>query len=144
MLARRSVRCLTWLAVAALVTASPALAVQRRAFATSVQGPGNLSSWADAGGNTGLAAGDAICRARAAAGGLPNAATYRAWLSNSATDAYCHVQGLSGTVGNACLGASQPGGGPWYQANGMVDKTVDTSKILDLNFVKGHLDLPKR
>jgi NitT/TauT family transport system substrate-binding protein len=32
----------------------------------------------------------------------------------------------------------------WYQANGMVDKTVDTSKILDLTFVKGHLDLPKR
>ena len=126
---RCSLRCLWWLAVAALVATSPALAVKRRAFATSVQGPGNLSSWADAGGNTGLAAGDAICRARAAAGGLPNAATYRAWLSNSATDAYCHVQGLSGTVGNACLGASQPGGGPWYQANGITAFTDTLARL---------------
>lgn len=126
---RRSVRCLTWLAVATLVAAAPALAVKRRAFATSVQGTGNLSAWADAGGHTGLAAGDAICRARATAAGLPNAGTYRAWLSTSATDAYCHVQGLSGTRTNACLGASQPGGGPWYQANGITAFTDTLARL---------------
>jgi len=32
----------------------------------------------------------------------------------------------------------------WYQANGMVDKDVDASKLLDLSFIKGHLDLPKK
>lgn len=32
----------------------------------------------------------------------------------------------------------------WYQANGMVDRTVDVAKILDLGFVQGHLDMPRR
>jgi NitT/TauT family transport system substrate-binding protein len=32
----------------------------------------------------------------------------------------------------------------WYQANGMVDKDVDASKLLDLSFIKSHLDLPKK
>ena len=31
----------------------------------------------------------------------------------------------------------------WYQANGMVDKSVVPAKILDLSFVNGHLDVPK-
>jgi NitT/TauT family transport system substrate-binding protein len=32
----------------------------------------------------------------------------------------------------------------WYQANGMVDKDVDASKLLDLSFIKNHLDPPKK
>jgi NitT/TauT family transport system substrate-binding protein len=32
----------------------------------------------------------------------------------------------------------------WYQAQGMVSRDVDAGKILDLSFVKDHLDLPKR
>ncbi len=32
----------------------------------------------------------------------------------------------------------------WYQAQGMVARDVDAAKILDLSFVKDHLDVPKR
>lgn len=31
----------------------------------------------------------------------------------------------------------------WYQAQGMVDKTVSAKALLDLSFVKGHLEVPK-
>ena len=86
----------------ALATADPSTAARRRAWVTSVTGTGNLASWPDAGGLGGLAAGDAICRARAAAAGLPNANAYRVWLSTAATDAYCHVQGLTGKRSNQC------------------------------------------
>lgn len=103
------------LLVAALVAAAhPAEAVKRRAFVTSVTGTGNLSSWPDAGGQVGLSAGDQICRARAAAGGLANANTYRAWLSTATTDAYCHVQGLAGTRTNDCEGGFPTPAGPWF------------------------------
>src|SRR5688572_20449691 len=74
-----------------LLGAPPAQAVKRRAFVTSVSGTGDLGSWPEAGSATGLAAGNAICRARATAAGLPNANTYRAWLSTASTDAYCHL-----------------------------------------------------
>ena len=94
-------------------------AVTRRGFVTSVTGTGNLSSWAGATGATALDKGDSVCRSRAAAAALPNAATYRVWLSTSTTDAYCHVQGLAGKKSTGCGGASQPGGGPWYLKNGI-------------------------
>jgi hypothetical protein len=57
------------------------------AFITTVSGNGNLGSWPDAGGASGIAAGDAICQARATAAGLANAANFRAWLSDSSMDA---------------------------------------------------------
>lgn len=56
-------------------------------FLTSVTGTGNLGAWPDAGGKTGIEAGDAICRARAAAVGLDNAQNFKAWLSTSEIDA---------------------------------------------------------
>jgi NitT/TauT family transport system substrate-binding protein len=31
----------------------------------------------------------------------------------------------------------------WYQAQGLVDKTVNAKDFVDLSFVKGHLDVPK-
>jgi hypothetical protein len=65
----------------------PRSATGKLAFMTSVRGPGMLGAWPDALGTTGLAAGDAICRARAAAAGFPNAGRYRAWLSDATTDA---------------------------------------------------------
>ncbi len=105
------------------IFAAPAFAVKRRAFVTSLTGSGNLSTWPGATGATALDQADAICRARATAGGLPNAATYRAWLSTPTTDAYCHVQGLSGQKADACSGAALPGGGPWYLANGITNFT---------------------
>ena len=112
-----------------LLFGAPASAVQRRAFVTSVQGTGDLFSWPGSSGATALERGDSICRARATAGGLPNAATYRAWLSTSTVDAYCHVQGLTGTRADACHGASQPGGGPWYQWNGVTQFTADLATL---------------
>lgn len=104
---------------ALVLVAAPAAAVKRRAFVTSVSGTGNLATWVGAGGLTGLDAADNVCRVRALSGGLPNAGTYRAWLSTSTTDAYCHVQGLTGKRINQCGGSPQPGAGPWYLANGV-------------------------
>lgn len=100
---------------------TPAFAVNRRAFVTSVAGNGNLfsGSWPGASGATTLDRADSVCRARAAAAGLPNSTTYRAWLSTSSTDAYCHVQGLTGKKAAGCGGGAQPGAGPWYIQNGV-------------------------
>ncbi len=52
----------------------------RKAFMTSTVGSGQLSSWSGAGSATGAAAGDAVCRSLAAAAGLANAASFKAWL----------------------------------------------------------------
>jgi hypothetical protein len=114
----------------------PVSAETRRAFVTSTSGSGNLFSWAGSSGATSLARGDSICQARALAAGLPNPATYRAWLSTSTTDAYCHVQGLSGKKATGCGGAALPGGGPWYLVNGVsnftgtLDQLVGTERVL--------------
>lgn len=112
--------------VVALTVASPAAAVKRQAFATSVSGTGLISSWPDAGGQGGLVGGDNICRARAAAAGLANPSTYRVWLSTASTDAYCHVQGRTGKRAAGCSGLPQPAG-PWYQ----VDTLLPITGILD-------------
>jgi hypothetical protein len=114
----------------ALVTLlpSPADATKRRAFVTSVSGSGNLASWPDAGGQGGLTAADNICRARAIAGSLPNAPAYRAWLSTAATDAYCHVQGLTGKRSTGCSGSTQAAG-PWYRVNGSTPFTGSLSEL---------------
>ena len=112
-----------------LLGAPDAAAVKRRAFVTSVRGTGDLFSWPGSSGATALDRADSVCRARAAAAALPNAATYRAWLSTSSTDAYCHVQGLTGTRAGACGGGSQPGGGPWYLVNGVSEYTADLATL---------------
>lgn len=128
------------LCLLSVLIASPAQAVRRRAFVTSVTGNGNLSSWPAAGGQTGLAAGDAICRARAAAAALPNAATYRAWLSTTTTDAYCHVQGLTGKRDQNCGQAAPPtAGGPWYLFNGL---GTFTGPLPELTSTQGTLYRP--
>ena len=57
------------------------------AFLTSVQGTADLGTWTDAGGQTGIAAADAICQARASAGSLANPSQFKAWISDSAVDA---------------------------------------------------------
>lgn len=88
------------------------------AFTTSITGNGNLSTWADAGGNNGLAAADAVCQARADAAGLSG--TFVAWMSDSADDAYCRVLGLSGQVAANCgQGGTLPtDAGPWVRTDG--------------------------
>ena len=59
---RLSTRCV--LVLLALAAACAQAQDLRRAFVTSTAGNGNLSTWADAGGQAGLAAADAICQAR--------------------------------------------------------------------------------
>jgi hypothetical protein len=54
---------------------------------TSLLGTADLGSWPDAGGKTGVAAADAICQARAAAGSLENPSTFKAWISDSTMNA---------------------------------------------------------
>jgi len=115
-------------ALIAVLGSGAAGAVNRRAFVTSTEYGADLAALPVAGA-TALDKADTVCRDRAAAGGLPNAATYRAWLSTSATDAYCHVQGLGGKKSNGCNGASQPGAGPWFQANGI---TAFSGSLADL------------
>jgi hypothetical protein len=123
---RPSVRS-RWAPVAGLVLAglllsgSPAEAVKRRAFVSSIAGTGNLSTWPGATGSTTLERADSICRnlaANAEPNPLPNANTYRAWISTTSTDAYCHVQGLGGKKAGGCVGGVPPGAGPWYFSNG--------------------------
>lgn len=97
----------------------------RFAFVTSTTGNGNLSTWAGAGVNTGLAAADAICQGRATALTLPG--TYVAWMSDSNNDAYCRVHGLTGKKANNCgLGALPVAAGPWARPNGTpIAPTID-------------------
>ena len=88
-----------------------------RVFITSVEGTANLSSWPDAGGETGLAAGDAICQTRADAAGLGG--QFVAWLSDRNNDAYCRVHGLGGKVGDDCGQDTLPASaGPWVRVDG--------------------------
>jgi hypothetical protein len=89
----------------------------RIAFTTSTSGTGALSTWADAGGKSGLAAADAVCAARAAAAGLPG--TYVAWLSDSTSDAYCRVYGFTGKKAALCGQSTLPAApGPWARTDG--------------------------
>lgn len=53
------------------------------AFATSTARSGNLAAWPEALAQSGLAAGDQICRTLAAGAGLPFADGFVAWLSHS-------------------------------------------------------------
>ena len=87
-----------------------------RAFITSQAGTGDLSSWTDAAGQSGLAAADAICQARARAAGLDG--QFVAWLSDDKNDAACRVLGLSGSWTRNCGQPSPPDGGPWIRMDG--------------------------
>lgn len=88
-------------------------------FATSVTGNVILGSWPDADDQTGLAAADRICQNRATAGGLANAASYVAWISDSSDDAFCRLHGLSGKKADNCGQPSPPTStGPWVRTDG--------------------------
>lgn len=86
-------------------------------FVTSVEGNGNLSTWPDANGKTGIEAGDAICQARARAAGLDG--IFVAWLSDEQNDAYCRIHNLSGKKADNCGQDSLPvNAGPWVRTDG--------------------------
>jgi len=62
----------------------------KKAFLTSVTGTGMLSTWADANGQTGLAAADAVCQARARYAGYANPQNFKAWMA-SGTSVYSRI-----------------------------------------------------
>lgn len=91
--------------------------LSRQVFVTSVEGSGDLGSWTDAGAQLGIAAGDAICQARAQAAGL--AGTFIAWLSDDTDDAYCRAHGMAGKKAASCGQAALPASaGPWVRTDG--------------------------
>ncbi|MGA8892318.1 MAG: Ig-like domain-containing protein [Anaeromyxobacteraceae bacterium] len=89
---------------------------QRVAFVTSRQGTGNLASWGESGGKTGLAAADAICQALASSARLHG--TFRAWMSDPTSDAYCRIQGLDGKRSSGCGVGPITTAGPWVGMDG--------------------------
>jgi len=91
----------------------------RHMFVTSVEGTGDLGSWPEAGGATGITAGDTICRTLALQQGLPNAIEYRAWLSDFFNDAFCRIRGLGGLKSNNCGQAFLSANGPWTRLDGV-------------------------
>lgn len=87
------------------------------AFITSDTGQGNLSTWTHAGGNTSIAAANAICQTLATNAGLPG--SYAAWISDDTTDAYCNVHGMTGKKSANCGQAALPVlAGPWVRTDG--------------------------
>ncbi len=97
--------------------AAAAAAQTDRMFVTSAKGTGKLSTWPQADGLTGLAAGNRICQNLAAAAHLVNAASFQAWLSDATTDAACNIKARSGhppTCGSITL--NNPG--PWARMDG--------------------------
>jgi hypothetical protein len=90
----------------------PANTVGKKVFLTSTIGTGNLSAWPDAAasGATGVAAGDAVCAARAQAAGLSG--VFKAWLSTSTINAADRLTS----------------NGPWARLDGV--KVADTKADL--------------
>lgn len=106
--------------VACLAIAAGNAAAQAHVFMTSSTGTGDLSSWPESAGATGLEAADAICRAHADSGSLEGADEYVAWLSDSSDDAYCRAHGLGGKRSERCGQAQDPiGAGPWSRIDGL-------------------------
>ena len=88
-----------------------------RVFVTSSGGTGDLSTWPDAAGNTGLAAADAICQAHAERANLSG--DWVAWLSDDENDAYCRVHQQGGKKSDACGQKKTPTeAGPWIRMDG--------------------------
>ena len=114
-------RCAHLTILASLLLACPAAhADLPRIFMSSTQGTGNLSSWPDAHGMTGLQGADEICRTAAARGNLEGPGDYIAYLSDESNDAYCRIHGLSGKRSAKCGQPWLPvGGGPWYRMDNL-------------------------
>ncbi len=82
----------------------------RRAFVTSTEYDGNLG---------GLSGANTKCQSHATSAGLSNPLAFVAWLSDSNTDAYCHVHGLTGKKIDNCGQPSLPvARGPWVRMDG--------------------------
>lgn len=88
-----------------------------QAFVTSVAGSGNLASWSDVGGLTGITAADAICQTQAELAELQG--MFIAWISDDFDDAYCRLHGLQGKKSDNCGQETLPAAaGPWVRVDG--------------------------
>ncbi len=97
-------------AIAGAQSEEPEIVPPRRAFVTSTVYTGALG---------GLAGADAKCQEQATAAGLSNPTGFVAWLSDSVTDAYCHVHGFAGKRADNCGEAALPAAaGPWVRVDG--------------------------
>jgi hypothetical protein len=97
------------------------------AFVTEQSGSSILSTWAEANGQSGIAAGDAICSTEAAAAQLADPQRYIAFISGSNDDLYCRLHGLTGTIANNCGMASLPNfAGPWLRRDNAPFATLAT------------------
>jgi|CXWL01.1.fsa_nt_gi hypothetical protein len=126
------------LIVLVAVVADPAVldAQPLVAFATSVSGTGRLSTWANSGGQDGLLGADTVCKARAAAGGLPNPGNFIAWMSDQNDDAYCRIHGFSGKKSANCGQATLPAAaGPWVRSEGFPFSAGITAMLGDTGIV---------
>jgi len=99
-----AVRPLLCMQAGAAAPLPPILNYGALAFVTSIRGQGRLQDWPDADGQLGVAAADAICRSRAAAGGLRWPDQFKAWISSSTENAPDRI-GFSG---------------PWVRLDGVV------------------------
>jgi hypothetical protein len=84
------------------------------AFITAATETGDLSSWDDAGGQSGLPAADAVCQAEAEAAGFVG--TFKAWLSDTFTDAKERIGMTSG---------------PWIRTDGFPFTTSMTALLTE-------------
>jgi hypothetical protein len=112
----------TVLAIGCALGVDSSASAQLRAFVTSADSyTGSLG---------GLGGADATCQSIAETAGLsPGTETFVAWLSSSASDAWCRVQGLTGKrfAGMPCSGGTLTGAGPWAR----VGEPIVWSESLD-------------
>lgn len=76
----------------------------KKVFLSSAIGTGNLSTWTEAKGQSGILAGDTICQTLASNAGYANADKYVAWLSDASADAIDRLVGE----------------GPWARPDGVL------------------------
>ena len=134
------------LASMTITLAAPAGAAVKVMFVTSASGSGDLNSWPQADGLSGLAAGDRICQNLASDAGLAHSADFRAWLSTGSTDAFCHIVGSSGKKSANCGQATLPNAGPWVRTDGKpfshrLQRFISTDVVLYIPSVNEQGDL---
>lgn len=109
-----------------------------RVFMTSTKGTGDLSTWPDAHGLSGLAAADEVCRTRAEAASIARSEAYVAFLSDTHDDAYCRVHDLHGKRSARCGMATLPtDAGPWYRMDDLAAMDVAQNVLVGVDAAEG-------
>ena len=104
---------------AALLAAALPVAAAKQMFVTSDSGAGDPSAWTRAGGHTGLAAGDAVCRSLAADAGLADANLYRSGSRPRPPTPTATSPDSGARRASNCGQGSLPNAGPWQRTDGV-------------------------